>query len=248
MTAERGSTLWYLLIHALPPRPPYLRAKIRNRLREAGAVALKDAVYALPARAGAAESLRGIAEEAARGGGSAHVCEARFLDPGTDAFLTRELESQGESGLAGRTWATRRGVQIDRIASAWLIRRFLDPKARFRFVDPGEERLPGELRFDMPGGDFTHEGDRCTFEMLLARVARPDRALREIAQIVHAIDLKDDKFDRPEASGVERVVLGIVLECLEDADRLKRGFALFDELYAAFRGRKAAASIPYKGL
>ena len=246
MAAEREPTLWYLLIHALPPSPPYLRAKVRSRLRDAGAVALKDAVYALPARGGAAEALRGIAGEAAAGGGRAYVCEARFLDPETDALLTRRLESHGEPALAGRTWATRRGVQIDRIASAWLILRFLDSKARFRFVDPGDERQPGELRFDMPGGDFTHEGDRCTFETLLARVERPERALREMARIVHAIDLKDGKFDHPEAPGIERVVLGIVLECPSDEERLKRGFALFDELYAAFRGPRRMAAIPRK--
>ncbi|MFY9550731.1 MAG: chromate resistance protein ChrB domain-containing protein [Thermoanaerobaculia bacterium] len=228
---------WCVLIHSLPPKPAYLRAKVRNRLRKAGAIALKDAVYVLPASAGALEQLQEIAAEAAGGGGNAYVCEARFQDPDTDAYLSSQFESRGEPSLIGRIWVTRRGVQIDRIASAWLIRRFLDPKARFRFIDPGEQRKPGELRFDMPGGDFTHEGDNCTFETLVARVAKPDRALREIAQIVHAIDLKDDKFERAEAPGIERILLGIVLECPADEDRLKRGFALFDDLYASFRRR-----------
>jgi hypothetical protein len=232
---------WCLLIHALPPRPPYLRARIRNLLRDAGAVALKDAVYALPAGPGAAERLRGIAAEAVAGGGSAHVCEARFLDPETDALLRRQLEPRGVPTLAGRTWTTRRGVQVDRIASAWLIRRFIDSKARFRFVDPSEPPRPAELRFDMPGGDFTHEGDRCTFETLLLRVPRPDRALREIAEIVHAIDLKDEKFDRTEAPGIERILHGLVLESPEDEERLQRGLALFDDLYASFAKRRMSS-------
>jgi hypothetical protein len=94
-------------------------------------------------------------------------------------------------GWKGRTWTTRRGLHIDRIACAWLIRRFLDSEARFRFIDPREPARPGELRFDMPGGDFTHEGDRCTFETLLARTGVGGRALNEVAEIVHDVDLKD---------------------------------------------------------
>jgi hypothetical protein len=148
---------------------------------------------------------------------------------------------RGRSDLAGKTWATRRGVQIDRIASAWLIRRFVDSKARFRFIDPKEPPRRGELRFDMVGGDFTHEGDRCTFETLLARVGPGDRALTEIAEIVHDIDLKDDKFSRAEAPGLERVLTGLVLANPEDEARLERGFVLFDELYESFRKRHPSA-------
>jgi len=79
-----------------------------------------------------------------------------------------------------RTWVTRRGVQVDRIASAWLIRRFIDPEARFKFV-PGHDYAPrpGEVRFDMFEGEFTHEGDRCTFEVLVAWLAIDDPALRK---------------------------------------------------------------------
>ncbi len=137
---------------------------------------------------------------------------------------------------AGGTWTTRRGVEVDRIASAWLIRRFLDPKARFRFADPSEPPRMGELRFDMVGGDFTHEGDRCTFETLLARNRLESPALTAVAQIVHDIDLKDGKFARVEAKGVEQVLTGLLRACAADEDRLRRGFALFDELYASFRG------------
>jgi hypothetical protein len=140
----------------------------------------------------------------------------------------------GGRNLLGRTWVTRRGLHIDRIASAWLIRRFLDRRARFRFVDPKEPPRKGELRFDMVGGDYSHEGDRCTFETLIARTALEDRALAEIGEIVHDIDLKDEKFGRAEAPGIERLLTGLVLAHPEDGARLERGLLLFDELYQSF--------------
>jgi hypothetical protein len=138
--------------------------------------------------------------------------------------------------LLGRTWVTRRGVQIDRIASAWFIRRFLDAKARFRFTDSkGEGTRPGEIRFDMVGGDYTHAADRCTLETLLLRTGVADPALGPIAQIVHDIDLKDGKFARPEAAGLERLLTGLFLSSPDDRERLDRGFAFFDTLYESFR-------------
>jgi hypothetical protein len=144
----------------------------------------------------------------------------------------------GRSSLVNRVWVTRRNIHIDRIATAWLIRRFVDPRARLRFVDPKEPPRKGELRFDMVGGDFSHEGDRCTFETLVARAGLTDRALAEVAEIVHDIDLKDEKFGRPEAPGIERLVAGLALANPEDEARLERGLVLFDELYRSFR-RKA---------
>jgi hypothetical protein len=154
---------------------------------------------------------------------------------GTEA---RPLESTGRlSELVGRIWATRRGVQIDRIASAWLICRFIDADAEFRFIDPKEERRPDELRFDMVGGEFTHEGDDCTFETLVRTLGSPDPALRQVAEIVHDADIKDGKFGRADAPGIQQVVLGIVLHSADDEERLRRGFALFDDLYASFRSR-----------
>jgi len=135
----------------------------------------------------------------------------------------------------GRTWVTRRGVKVDRIASAWLIRRFIDPKARFRFVDPAEPPVSGEVRFDMVSGDFTHEGEACTFETLLARHAIRDPALRSLSEIVHDIDLKDGKFGRPEAAGIEQVLAGLLLAHSSDADRLERGSELFEGLYESLR-------------
>lgn len=134
-----------------------------------------------------------------------------------------------------RVWTTRRGIQIDRIASAWFIRRFLDPLARFRFVDPKEPRREGEVRFDMPEGDFTHDEDRCTFETLVRHAKNRDPAVKAVAEIVHDLDLGDGKFARPEAPGVSRLVQGIVRAHASDQRRLEAGLALFDDLYESFR-------------
>jgi hypothetical protein len=307
---ERSNLSWYLLIHQLPPEPLYLRAKIRQRLARVGAVALKNAVYALPRQEECLEDLEWIAQECLSGGGEAYVCSAEFLESRTDEALVArfreernadyealaetlrtpaaaddpaarlararkrleeigrldffaaperskverllgslEAEALRRSGLAhgakssdvkGKTWTTRRGIHIDRIASAWLIRRFLDSKARFRFIEGREPRTKGELRFDMVDGDFTHEGDRCTFETLLFRLGTRDPALAEIAEIIHDIDLKDEKFGRPEAAGIERLVTGLILANPEDEARLERGLLLFDDLYQSFR-KKAPA-------
>jgi hypothetical protein len=140
---------------------------------------------------------------------------------------------------AGRTWVTRKGIHVDRMASAWLIRRFIDAKARFKFV-PGRtyRPSPGEARFDMFEAEFTHEGDRCTYEVLVERFRLDDRALRPIAQIVHDIDLKDSKFGRPETPGIERLIAGIALAHRDDEERLARGSAVFEDLYEYFSTRK----------
>ncbi len=138
--------------------------------------------------------------------------------------------------LRGRTWVTRAGVRIDRIASAWLIRRFIDPAARFEFVDPASWTPgPNDLRFDMFEGEFTHEGDRCTFEVLVERSALRDRALAELAEIVHDVDFKDAKFGRPEAAGVASLVDGMALHIADDAGRIEEGARVFDALYARLR-------------
>jgi hypothetical protein len=137
--------------------------------------------------------------------------------------------------LANRIWVTRRGVQIDRIASAWLIRRFIDKAARFKFVpSSGYRPEPGELRFDMFEGEFTHKGDRCTFEVLIAHAGLVDPALTAIGEIVHDIDLKDDKYGRAETAGVKSLITGIATPGTDDERRLARGAVLLDGLYDSF--------------
>ena len=132
----------------------------------------------------------------------------------------------------GRTWVTRAGIHVDRLASAWLIQRFIDPEARFKFVrTTGYRHKSGELRFDMFDAEYTHVGDRCTFEVLLDRFGLTEAALQEVSEIIHDLDLKDSKFARAETDGIGAVIAGIVLAHADDDSRLERGSALFDDLY-----------------
>jgi len=142
--------------------------------------------------------------------------------------------SSGE--YLGRVWVTRKGIHVDRMASAWLIKRFIDPEAKFKFVPArGYQPEKREVRFDMFEADFTHEGDRCTFELLLQHLKLNHPALRAIAEIVHDIDLKDGKFGRPETPGIERLITGICTVHKEDETRLARASAIFEDLHGSFR-------------
>jgi hypothetical protein len=152
---------------------------------------------------------------------------------------TRMLKANPE--LRGKTWVTRPGVKVDRMASAWFIRRFVDPKARFRFADGNAAKGEGELRFDMVGGEFTHEEDRCTFETLVSRVGLPDKGVRAIAEIVHDLDLKDAKFNRDEAAGVRMVLDGLMARTGNDDERIERALVIFDDLHEALGARAKRA-------
>jgi hypothetical protein len=317
---------WLLLIHQLPAKPAYFRVKIWRRLQSLGAVAVKNAVYALPVNEQTQEDFDWLLKEIVEGGGEAMICEARLIDGLSDqdvrtlfnaardedyaalakdaralaeiqvlemasaqrtearAKLTKlkgraqdivAIDFYGANGretvdglltmldatlredhtmepsqnekkgseteaLKGRVWVTRQGVHVDRIASAWLIRRFIDSDARFKFVR-GKDYVPapGELRFDMFEAEFTHEGDRCTFEVLLSRVAIADLALRAISEIVHDIDLKDGKFAREETSGIAHLIAGLTLANKGDEQRMSRGAAVFDDLYEYFRKKRS---------
>jgi hypothetical protein len=327
MTPPPASTAraWYLLIHQLPPRPLYLRAKIRRRLGKVGALAIKNSVYVLPGRPDCLEDFTWIAQEAVAGGGEACVCRAEFVtglaaDALVDRFKTdvaaryepiktpldrllrqirqtrgrepdgigarvlqlrkqvqeigrtdffgsnagrevetlmtaiEQLRTRGKSrtgagpavsraDLIGRVWVTRADPHVDRLATAWLIRRFVDPAARFRFVDPSSHAgRPGELSFDMAGATFGHEGDRCSFETITARLGLSDPALRHIGEIVHDVDLKDGKFGRPDAPGVAQLVQGLVHAHADSAARVTAALPVFDALHASFGGKPPASS------
>ncbi|MDL2408963.1 chromate resistance protein [Rhizobium calliandrae] len=141
--------------------------------------------------------------------------------------------------LKGRIWVTRKGVHVDRIACSWLIRRFIDPDAAIRFR-PGKGYVPnpGEIRFDMFEGEITHEGDRCSFETLIAKAGIADPALHAIAEIVHDIDLKDMKFGREETSGIASLIAGICAANPQDEQRIAQGAPVFDNLYQYFRAKR----------
>ena len=141
--------------------------------------------------------------------------------------------------MKGAVWVTRKGVHVDRIASAWLIKRFIDREAKLKFVPPkGYAPVDGELRFDMFEAEYTHEGDRCTFEVLAGRFEVADPAVAAIGEVVHDIDVRDAKFGRAETSGVERLVNGIALTQPDDEARIALGTQLFDALYEAWRRKK----------
>ncbi len=140
--------------------------------------------------------------------------------------------------LRGRTWVTRSGVHVDRIASAWLIQRFIDPEARFKFVRGDEAAAPGELRFDMFEAEFTHEGDLCTFEVLIQRFGIKDKALGRVGELVHDVDLKDGKFNHAETVGLDHLIAGIAMRHKEDEARLRNGAAVFEALYEYFKRKR----------
>jgi hypothetical protein len=130
------------------------------------------------------------------------------------------------------------------MASAWLIRRFIDPGAAFAFAAPDEPRGAGTLTFDMFEGDFTHEGDRCTFEVLCARFGLVDAGLGRIAELVHDLDLKDHRVGRPDA-GIRTVIDGLQKLHESDDELLEQGIALFEALY---QGHAAAPTSAEPGI
>jgi len=315
---------WLFLIHNLPPKPPYLRAKVMRRLTQLGALALKRSIYLLPVNESTLEDFQWLRQEIGADGGDAWIVQGRFagglrdeeireqfrtvraaeyrtlaaearsllerlrergdapLDPALDADRRRlgrrveaarrhdffqadgreELEvlmstierlsertvrtaaqAPAHGELRARTWVTRSGVKVDRMASAWLIRRFIDPAGTFVFVGTGDPMPAGALRFDMFEGEFTHDGDRCTFEVLLEMSGRTnDKALDAIGQIVHDIDLREDRFQRPETAGLSALVDGIAARYADDHRRLAESAPIFDALYASLGGSTTSSS------
>ncbi len=135
----------------------------------------------------------------------------------------------------GKVWVTRRHPFVDRMASAWLIRSFIDPRARLPFwrkirPPPG---FPDAVSFDLPGGDLPHEQDRCTFEVLFEAFSLRGNTLGQIAEVVHELDLKDGKFSHPQASGVESILLGIRKTAKDDREAVEEGIKTFERLHAA---------------
>jgi hypothetical protein len=318
MKNRTGSDTWLLLLHQIPPSPPYLRAKILRRLKQAGALPLKKSAYLLPDTEEAIEDFQWLLKEIGSEKGEGWILRVEALAGLTDDSIRqafrdlrssdyRELLSEAQalaeqfrtgdgngapspdsgwrklrkrceevqkidffeasgkrevmdqmneieqslkrsaaaagaaaespaSGYKGRTWVTRRGIKVDRTACAWLIKRFIDPEPEFAFENPDQYvHRPGELRFDMYEGEFTHEGGACTFEVLLARCGPTDPALRAIGEIVHDLDLKETKFDRPETAGIAALIDGLALRHADDARRMEEGFVIFDALYARLR-------------
>jgi len=147
--------------------------------------------------------------------------------------------------VKGGVWVTRKGVHVDRIACAWLIKRFIDPRGKLMFV-PADSypAADGELRYDMLDAEHTHDGDRCTFEVLMQRFGVVDRSVTAIGELVHEIDVRDGKFRRAETAGLELLIRGIALTQSEDEARVALGTGLFDALYETLRTQQPSPHSP----
>ena len=149
---------------------------------------------------------------------------------------TKQLELLDSKQYHGKTWLTRPRPEIDRVGSAWLISKFIDPKPKFVFA-PSVHAVPNAIPFDMLDAEFSHHGNCCTFETLIRRFAISDKAVTKIGEMIHDADLDDARFQRVEAVGIDRVLKGWAKEGLPDKEILRRGFECFDALYAFLRRR-----------
>ncbi len=198
---------------------PKLRAKLDGLKRELDRV---QAIDYLKAPLG--ERARTLWEATAK----------RLRAAATHPPVTRGGRHRTSLPPRGSTWVTRPRPHIDRIASAWLIKRFCDPDAKFVFADAADAARKG-IPFDVLGADFGHHGEDCTFETLVTRFGIKDRCVRAIAEIVHEADLHDGKFTRNEATGVDLAINGLVEATPDDDDLLARGMAIFEGLYTVLK-------------
>lgn len=161
--------------------------------------------------------------------------DARLTSPAA-ATVTQGApgERKHAAAYAQRLWVTRPRPGVDRMASAWLIRRFIDPKARFAFAADRDSVPRDGLPFDMFGVEFSHHGEYCTFETLCHLFGLEHPAVARIATIVHDLDLKDGRYNAPEAAAIGSLIDGLQLTYAADDDLLAQGMTLFESLYRAF--------------
>jgi hypothetical protein len=161
-----------------------------------------------------------------------------------EAREARQRPSSAQTPLSAvtfhsRRWVTRPRPGVDRMASAWLIRRFIDPNAAFAFTDrPGGADVP----FDMYTGDFSHQGDLCTFEVLAERFQLTSPAVVRLGRIVHDLDMKDGKYGPPEVSAVGRLIEGLRASYGDDAALLEQGMTMFEALARSFESENAVGA------
>ena len=160
---------------------------------------------------------------------------ARWSGDETGAIASTEAMDE----LKAKVWVTRKNVFVDRIACGWLIRRFVDQAATFKYVDSDTHtRGPGEIRFDMYEGEYTHEGNHCTFEVMVRRLGIQDQGLNALAEVIHDIDLKDNRYDRGETNGLSALLTGLAASEPDDEKRMARGAQLMENLYAFYQRQK----------
>ncbi len=140
-----------------------------------------------------------------------------------------------KNNYQGKIWVTRKKPFVDRMASAWLIKKFVDSNAIFRFIDESKvgNMNKGSITFDIKGGEITHIGNLCTFEVFIKSFGIKDRAVKKIAELVHELDMKDDRYSSLEAKGIEEILLGIRKTSKGDLEALEKGMAVFEMFYAS---------------
>jgi hypothetical protein len=246
-------------VHQLPAHPSNARVKVWRRLQRIGAVALKNGVHVLPDSSQAMEDFEWLRGEVGVLGGEASVLHVSSMSDADERYILNQRKEMKAMHAIGndppatkfrgasatpranpdeyrnRVWVTRPRPGVDRFASAWLIRRFIDPKATFQFA-AAPDRCPDAVPFDMyqPGG-FRHEGELCTFEVLQERFGIRDRNVTRIAEIVHDVDLKEERYSSPHTPTVAVLVDGLRASIPDDARLLEQGIVMFEALYQSFQ-------------
>lgn len=257
---DAGGSPWLLLQLRLPAGPSSARVGVWRRLRRLGAIGL-GATWMLPGGEERRESCEWVRRDVEAAGGEAFLFEARPLGHTAAALARRRAGGRPSAGGAAslevlapldrktfraRIWVTRPRPGVDRMASAWLIRRFIDPRARFAFT--GDARRPGrhQIPFDTYGAELGHQQRLCTFEVLARRFGVDDQAVHALGRTVHAIDLGEAAPDAAEAAMVERLVAGLRATHAADPALLDAGIALFETLYASARDTDRGGRSPSK--
>jgi hypothetical protein len=251
--AARRKDGWLVFAHQLPAHPSNARVKIWRRMQQIGAVALKNAVYVLPNSEQAREDFEWLRTEVIALGGQASIFRASSLSQVDERHIIRQLSASklpartpaaapksdlNPRDFKDRQWVTRPRPGVDRFSSAWLIRRFIDANAVFVFAS-SPEKYREAVPFDMyQSGGFKHEGDKCTFEVLTGRFGIRDAAVRIIGEIVHDLDLKEDRFKSPYARTIGALVEGLRASIVEDGKLLDQGMTLFEALYQSLQPAK----------
>src|SRR6266480_1992618 len=238
---------WLLLLLRLPATHKAERVAIWRKLKKSGAIQIQTSTYILPDEPARYEAFQWLTQEVRSAGGDATLVRAREIEglPNEkliELFNTARAKEYATLRELLRALSHRRGKRssststdkLDRVGSAWLIRKFIDPKAKFIFA----KKIPTNGRavsFDMLDGEFSHHGEDCTFETLVKRFRIQDKAAHKIGEMIHDADLDDEKFERTECIGIDRVLKGWGREGISDQEILRRGLQCFDGLYAFLR-------------
>ena len=234
---------WLLLIHQIPAKPAYFRAKIWRRLQQLGAVAIKQSVYAMPRQEQALEDLTWIVKEITDGGGEATMIEARFLEGLSDQQVIGLFHAARGNDYA-KILAEARALRDDwrcqvgeSAADCLLEFRGRLEKLRKQFTETVRIdffKAPEQLQAE---AEYTHVMDKCSFEVMVERFGLADPALIQVTKIIHDIDLKESAFGLPETAGILALLDGITATTDDDLERIDRASVVLDNLLAFFKNR-----------